>query len=408
MQWRMENCPVCKRRSVVELIHSGVAIAEAARQCGMSRTKANKWLARYDEGGQEALEDRSRARSDPGRFEGPLAERLVELRLKYSWGPKKLLQYLSRKGERDLPAASTVGGLLSRRGLVQPRKRRRAHEPFQYAGPVPAEPNARWTMDFKGDFRLGDGALCLPFTLRDAASRKVLSIRAMTSTRAAPVQAELERTFGEHGLPEELQSDNGPPFASSGLCCLSKLSVWLLKLGVVPVLSRPGKPQDNGGHERMHRDLKAETTRPPALDACAQQRKFDAFRRRFNEERPHEALDGDVPEEHWVPSPRSFPRQVPQPEYPAWWETRRVCPSDGTFSWRNQPIDLSEALSGERIALEPVDDGLWRIHFHEFAVGLFDETGSRPIVTSLPRVSGRLPAVPRPPAIPRPGLQVGL
>jgi hypothetical protein len=245
-------------------------------------------------------------------------------------------------------------------------------------------------MDFKGDFRLGNGTRCLPFTLRDAASRKILSVRAMPSTHAEPVKADLERTFREYGLPEELQSDNGSPFAGQGLSCLSRLSVWFLKLGVVPVLSRPGKPQDNGGHERMHRDLKAETTRPPGHDAIAQQRKFNAFIRCFNEERPHEALGGDVPDEHWEQSSRSFPASVKAPEYPAWWETRRVCPSDGTFSWRDEAISLTKALGGEQVGLEPIDDGLWRIHFYGFAVGLFDERLSTPSVTSLPRDAGRL------------------
>jgi putative transposase len=361
MARHMETCQVCRRQQVVELVHSGVEIAEAARLCGMSRAKVYKWLARFDEGGDPALEDRSRARRDPGRFEGPVAERLVELRLKYGWGPKKLLKCLAREGAEDLPAPSTVGALLARHGLVRHRQRRQTHVPYCHAGPAPSEPNARWTMDFKGGFRLGNGAKCLPFTLRDAASRKILSIRAMPSVRTDPVRTELEDVFRECGLPEELQSDNGPPFASTGLSCLSKLSVWLLKLGVVPLLSRPGKPQDNGGHERMHRDLKAETTRPPGSDASAQQRKFDAFRRRFNKERPHEALGGGVPDQHWTQSPRRFPEHLPEPEYPAWWEVRRVCPSDGAISWHDEMVGLSQALGGERVGFEPFDEGLWRI-----------------------------------------------
>lgn len=390
---------MCRRKGLVELVHSGVGLAEAARTCGMSRNKAYKWLARFDEGGEAALEDRSRARKDIPRFEGPLAERVLDTRRRLRWGARKLRDHLRNSGIEDVPARSTIENLLKRHGLVQPRQRRQTHVPFRYAGPVPTEPNARWTMDFKGDFRLGNGTKCLPFTLRDAASRKILSIRVVPSTHTDPTKAELEHVFRDCGLPKELQSDNGPPFASSGLSSLSKLSVWLLKLGVVPVFSRPGKPQDNGGHERMHRDLKAETTRPPGYDAIAQQTKFNAFRSCFNAERPHEALSGDVPDQHWEPSPRSFPTGVAAPEYPGWWETRRVCQSDGHFSWRDEMISLTVALGGEQIGLEPVDDGLWRIHFYSFAIGLFDERPTRPVVFSIPRDGGR-PAGKPPGAIP--------
>jgi len=368
---------------VVELVHSGIAIAEAARVCGISRAKAYKWLSRFDEGGDSALADRSRARANPGRLEGPIAEQLVALRVRFGWGPRKLLDYLARHGGKELPAPSTVGALLARRGLVQSRARRQMHEPYRHAGPVPTAPNARWTMDFKGDFRLGNGTRCLPFTLRDAASRKILSIQARGSYSTEPVKDELRGVFRKCGLPDELQSDNGPPFATTGLSRLSRLSVWLLKLGVVPVLSRPGKPQDNGGHERMHRDLKAETTRPPGYDVAAQQRKFDAFRHCFNTERPHEALGGDLPDEHWEPSARNFPEQLPVPEYPAWWETRSIYPSDGSMTWRNDSVFVSKALAGERIGLEPIDDGIWRLHFCQFAIALLDERGAYPKVAGL-------------------------
>lgn len=349
----------------------------------MSRAKAYKWLDRYDEGGKAALEDRSRARHDLGRFEGPIAERLIELRVKYNWGPRKLLHYLEREGVKDLPARSTVEALLERNGLVRHRPRRTSHVPYRYAGPVPTKPNARWTIDFKGDFRLGNRAKCYPLTVRDAASRKVLSIHALPSVRGEPVQAELERVFREYGLPDELQSDNGTPFSSTGLSGLSKLSVWFLKLGVVPVLSRPGKPQDNGGHERMHRDLKASTTRPPGQDMREQQRKFDAFLEHFNRVRPHEALGGDVPDEHWDRSSRKLPKALRAPDYPGWWEVRRVCPSGGAITWHNQPVFVSKALAGEEVALEPVEDGLWRIQFWGFVVGLLDERTPQPTVKSL-------------------------
>lgn len=388
----MEKCSVCKRLMLVRMVEEGVGVAEAARTSGISRAKAYKWLARYEEGGEEALRDRSRARRNTGRFEGALADGFLELRRKHqTWGPRKLVDWYERNTSEELPAASTVGELLKRNGLVRSRTRAPSHHPFRYAGPAPTVANARWTMDFKGQFRMGNGKLCYPFTLRDAASRKLLSIKALPTTQSAPVQAELERCFREAGLPDEIQSDGGTPFATKGLACLSKLSVWFLKLGIVPVLSRPAKPQDNGAHERMHRDLKAETTRPPAFSMNAQQRRFDEFLQVFNQQRPHEALDGDVPDEHWRPSLRAFPEQLPLPEYPGWWEVRRVNARANTITWRSVDVKVNDALGGEDIAFEPIDDGLYRVHFFRFPIGLLDERGKRPKLWSLSRERGRLP-----------------
>lgn len=388
----MEICSVCKRRHLIELVYErGVGKAEAARQSGMSRPKAYKWLARFAEGGLDALQDASRARPNPGRFEGELAEAFVVLRRENpTWGPRKLIDCFERNTDMELPAASTVGELLKRRELIPERTRRARYEPFRYAGPAPTEPNRRWTMDFKGHFALRDGMRCHPFTLRDAASRKLFAIKALPSTHSGPVQAELIRCFRKYGLPDEAQSDGGAPFATGGLACLSVLSVLLLKLDVVPVLSRPAKPQDNGGHERMHRDLKAETTRPPGRTMLGQQRMFDRFLRGFNEERPHEALKGEVPDDHWRPSVRPFPERILEPEYPNWWDVRRVNRAANTISWSGKEVKVNDALGGETIAFEPFADGLYRVHFYRFTIGLFDVRGERPKLISLPREAGRL------------------
>lgn len=388
----METCSVCKRRLLIELVNEhNINKAEAARQCGMARGKAYKWLARFAAGGLDALDDLSRARRETGRFEGELAEAFVELRREHpTWGPRKLIACFERNTDADLPSASTVGELLKRRGLVAERVRRPRHQAFRYAGPTPTEPNKRWTMDFKGHFALLDGTRCHPFTLRDAASRKLLAIKALPSTHSAPVQKELIRCLREYGMPEEVQSDGGAPFASTGLACLSAISVQLMKLGIVPVLSRPAKPQDNGGHERSHKDLKVETTMPPARLMPGQQRKFDRFRHIFNEERPHEALDGDVPDDRWSPSPRCYPTSIAPPEYPAWWEVRRVNRAAHTISWHDKAVKVNDALDGEDIAFEPFDDGLFRVHFYDFTIGLFDVRGEKPKFQSLPRDAGRL------------------
>ena len=306
-------------------------------------------------------------------------------------GPRKLVQWLEKNTSLKAPAPSTVGELLKRRGLVVKRRERISkHPPFRLVGPAPTTPNARWTEDFKGQFRLRDGTMCFPFTLRDAASRKVLAIHALPSTHGAPVRALMERCMREFGLPEEIQSDGGAPFATRGLAQLSRLSVWLLKLGVVPVLSRPGKPQDNGAHERMHRDLKAETTRPPAMTMRGQQRLFDRFVDIYNNERPHQSLDGDCPEEHWLRSPREFPRRIVAPEYPAWWQVRKVNGRSFTISWRDHSVKVNDALGGETLGFEPYDDGKYRVHFYDFVIGHFDERATCPRLSSVERHAGRL------------------
>jgi transposase InsO family protein len=363
------------RRKIVQLVGHGVSVAEVARITGFSRKTVYKWVARREEAGEDGLLDRSRAPHHFERFDDERAEWLLELRRRFPrWGPRKLLHYAARHRPQDeWPARSTVAALLKRHGLVDKRAPRPVfREPFLHAGPTPTEPNDRWTMDFKGDFRLGDGTIVKPFTLRDAASRKILDLRVTSAIRAELVKDRLEKAFHEFGMPKEIQSDNGQPFASNGLAQLTALSAWLLRHDVQPVLSRPGKPQDNGAHERMHRDYKAETTRPPAANARAQQARSNRWLRHFNEERPHEALDGAVPEERWKPSPRRYERRVGPPEYPRWWETRSV-ELTGHFSWRSQAVRCGKGLRHQVLGFKPVDDGIWHIHLGNFAIGIFDE-----------------------------------
>jgi transposase InsO family protein len=379
MAWK-GKCPVGERRQMIELVRSGVPVVEAAEMFGVTRKTAHKWLRRAEAQGLGGLADRSRARHHVERFEGPAADAVVRLRRKHpTWGPRKLLQVLGRQQpELSLPAASTAGDLLKRAGLVSPRARRGTPgvPPYRLTETQPQRPNDRWTVDFKGEFRLLNGALCWPLTLRDAVSRKLLDIFGMPSTSGTTVLKRYERAFREYGLPLELHSDLGQPFSSHGLARLSWLSVYLLKLGIRPIFSRPGKPQDNGGHERMHRDLKAETVFPPAADPRAQQRRFDDFRTCFNEERPHDALKGRTPDSVWRPSSRSYPSKLKEPKYLPHWETRRVT-ENGQMIWKGEGIYVTSALAHETVGLEPVEDGVWRVHFAMLALGYFDERSIR-------------------------------
>jgi hypothetical protein len=234
-------------------------------------------------------------------------------------------------------------------------------------------PNQEWNADFKGEFWLGNHEYCFPFTMTDNSSRYLLIVRALKGTSGAGVRPCFEHAFREYGLPEAIRTDNGTPFAGWGLGRLSRLSVWFIRLGIRPVRGRPHHPQDNGRHERMHRTMKAETTRPPAYEARGQQKLFDDFQRIYNTERPHEALGQKPPCRFYHPSPRSYPRKLPEIEYPGHYEVRSVC-GGGNFTWRGQGVFISEALNGERIALREVDDGLWRVYFADQEIGVLDET----------------------------------
>lgn len=394
MAWK-GTCPVGERGQLVKLVRGGFYVGEVAAMFGVSRKTAHKWLGRADRLGEEGLRDLSRARHHIERFEGPAADALLALRRKHpSWGPRKLLDALKvQKPRLDWPAVSTAGELLKRAGLVSPRPRRapRGIAPYQVGDTQPTKPNDRWTVDFKGEFRLGDGTLCFPLTLRDAISRKVLDIHALPTIRGIDVRQRYEWAFREYGMPVEMGSDTGKPFASPGLARLSSLNVYLLKLGIRPVFSRPGKPQDNGGHERMHRDLKAETTRPPAKNMKAQQRRFDAFQDCFNVERPHEALEGCTPDSCWTSSPRPYPSKIEEPQYPAHWETR-MASEQGRILWKSSSVAVTTALKHQRVGLEPIDDGVWRVHFAALAIGLFDERSSPHKVLGLrPNAAAQLP-----------------
>jgi hypothetical protein len=234
------------------------------------------------------------------------------------------------------------------------------------------QPNDSWSVDFKGQFRTGDGKYLYPLTVTDNHSRYLLACQGLPGTLLEPTRSVLTQVFREHGLPTRLRSDNGTPFAAYTLGRLSRLSVWLLKLGVTPELIEPGKPQQNGRHERMHRTLKDETLRPPAANARAQQRKFNAWRHEFNVERPHEAHDGLTPADLHVPSSRQMPSQLLAPQYPDRFEVRYVS-ANGGIRWRKHWVNVSTVLIGEYVGLEEVDDGQWDVYFGSYRLGTLQE-----------------------------------
>lgn len=375
MPWS-ESTPMSQRQEFVEDAARGLfGMRALCQRYGISRRVGYKWLARYEVEGVEGLADRSRRpQTSPTQLERELAALFVATRQAHpTWGARKLLAYLERRHRRQhWPAASTVAALLKREGLVRPRRRRPAlGHPGRPQTPMD-QPNAVWTADFKGHFKTGDGQYCYPLTIIDGYSRYLLACEALAHpTRAAtqPVFAELFRT---HGLPGRIRTDNGVPFATSALGRLSQLSVWWIKLGIVPELIEPAHPQQNGRHERLHRTLKAEATKPPAQTARGQQQRFRHFQTEFNEERPHEALGGDAPASWYHRSSRRCPAVLQEPEYPSHYEVRYVS-RNGGVRWRNRWVNVSHVLAEEYVGLDEVADGIWSVYFGPVLLGRFSE-----------------------------------
>ncbi|HUS65789.1 MAG TPA: IS481 family transposase [Kofleriaceae bacterium] len=372
MPWR-ESSPMDERvRFVVEARLGRLNFAELCRLFGISRKTGYKWMERYEAEGPLGLRARSSApHTSPQRIEDQVAAELVSLRKAHpTWGPRKLLAILERAHpSRDWPAASTVGDLLKREGLVQRRQRRRHASPTTQPFADCVAPNDTWCIDFKGQFRVGNG-LCYPLTMTDAVSRYLLCCRGMDVTDGMRVRKTLERVFREHGLPRRMRSDNGSPFASTGRGGLSRLSVWWIRLGITPERIEPGEPQQNGRHERMHGTLKRDVARRGSMPA--QQRALDEFQLTYNTIRPHEALDMRTPAEVHAPSPRSYPRRLPELEYPDGYELRHVR-HNGQIRWKYRLVHLNRALAGEVVGLRPEDDGLWSVHFGPVLLGYTDE-----------------------------------
>jgi len=354
---------------------SGWSMSEVCAAFGISRKSGYKWLQRYRDAGVDGLHERRRAPlHHPNATPAAMVEQLIAVRKKHRfWGPRKVVATLKRT-HPDIawPAPSTAGAILKRQGLVTPRRRRRGSVGVvNPALSTPTQPNHVWGVDYKGWFRLGNGQRCDPLTISDLFSRYVLACRRVPRLTAPCARPVFERAFGEYGLPDAIRSDNGSPFASAGLGGLSRLSVWWIKLGIALERIVPGRPDQNGCHERMHRTLKRETAMPPCANEAAQQRRFNRFRSVFNSERPHEALNDAVPAQWYHPSVRAYPRTIAEVEYPGHFEVRRVR-TTGEIKWQGAGVYLSEALVGEPVGLDAVSDRHWQISFGSMKLGLFD------------------------------------
>ena len=378
MPW-LETSPVEQRERFIDDHQRGLyTTTELCERYAISRKTGYKWLDRFDAAGRPGLKDGSRAPHHcPHAISDEIARLICDARRQHpSWGPEKLLDWLEpRHPDRDWPAVSTAGDLLARKGLVKKRRRRRH---YQHPGVVPVpttQPNDLWTADFKGHFRTGDGISCYPLTIADLPTRFLLACHGLLSTKGHGVRPVFDRLFREYGLPRAIRTDNGVPFATTGIHGLSQLNVWWLRLGIQHQRILPAHPQQNGAHERMHKTLKGEAIRPPRATLAAQQRKFNRFRHEYNEERPHQTLRGRTPASLYRPSPRTYTGGLPPIEYPGHFIVKRVT-NAGTIRFKKRLLFLANALKQHQVGLEEVDDGIWSLHFCHVLLGRIDERDS--------------------------------
>jgi transposase InsO family protein len=363
-----------ERLRFVARLLDGEAMTDVCRDFGISRKTGYKIYNRYKESGLAALSDRSRR---PVRYANQLPPQIESLivRLKQEkphWGARKIRELLLRRlaSHVRVPAKSTIHAVLDRHDLVGrlPKRRSRANGTPLSQG---AAPNDLWCADYKGEFQLGNRSWCYPLTVTDHASRFLLLCEAMETTREEVALTAFERLFAERGLPTAIRSDNGVPFASpNALFNLSKLSVWWLRLGIRIERIKPGHPQQNGRHERMHLTLKKETVRPPGSNSLQQQAKFDDFVHEFNGERPHEALEMKCPAEVYTPSTREY-RGLPEVSYP-FHDREIVVTACGRICLYRKKINISTVLAGQMLGVKEVDDGIWLVSFMDYDLGYID------------------------------------
>jgi putative transposase len=373
--WR-ETSPMNERlRFIADYQRELFSVSELCDRYRVSRKTGYKWIERYEAEGPRGLHDVSRRpHSCPHATSPAVVKALLEARHHHPhWGAKKLLAILAgRHPHSPWPARSTACDILRRHGLIEkPRRRPRVGHPGRPLTLMTA-PNVIWTADFKGQFRTRDGCYCYPLTVVDGFSRFLLGCQALHGPTHEASQPVFRRLFQEYGLPQILRTDNGVPFATSALGRLSRLSVWWIRLGIYPELIEPAHPEQNGRHERMHRTLKRETTRPPSGSLPAQQRRFAVFREEYNHDRPHEALDQRPPATAYQASSRTFPARLPPIEYPPHFEHRLVS-LNGGIRWNSRWVNVSHVLGQQYVGLEELDHGLWNVFFGPLHLGQLNE-----------------------------------
>src|ERR1043166_8531976 len=374
MPWKESNTLEQRNAFITEWLKGEHSVTELCRIFEISRKTAYKWLERFELAGRSGLADGSRAphHSPQAISEEKAAVIVGERQAHPTWGARKIVQSLMRKqAEEEWPAASSIGELLKREGLIQGRQLRRKTPPYMDPLRHAQAVNQVWCVDFKGWFRYGDGGRCDPFTASDAFSRDLLCCQATDKADGEHVRAVMESTFRKNGLPEAIRSDNGSPFASRAPGGLSRLSMWWIQLRIRHERIEPGCPEQNGRHERMHRTLKQETANPPKANRRLQQEAFAAFQREYNEQRPHEALDWKTPAQLYVPSTRPYPARLLELEYPQGAHLRRIS-QQGSLKWKCERTFLSEVLARQLVGLLETEEEFFEVYYGPLLIGWFD------------------------------------
>jgi transposase InsO family protein len=360
----------------------GNKMTKLCERYGISTKTGYKWINRFKEEGYFGLADRSRARhTQAHQTPERVVEQILELKLRNpDWGPVTIDSALYRSNpDFPWPAVSTIGEILKRHNLVKPRRKRPKVPPLTEPLAHAVEPNDVWSGDYKGQFQLGNGRWCYPLTISDNCSRVLIACQGLYGPQLKPTMVAYEQAFRDYGLPRRIRTDNGFPFAMTTLGGLTPLTVWMIRLGVLPERIDPGCPQQNGRHERMHRTLKAKTASPPKGNLSAQQRAFNRFREVFNEERTHQGLGrGICPMDVHRSSPRPYPERIPEMHYPDGYQVRKV-KCGGYTQFNGHTYYLSRQLLGEYVGLEPIGLDLWQLYFGELKLAVVDERLKRVI-----------------------------
>lgn len=377
MPWKQTSAMDQRVKFIADWLSQEYSKIELCRTYGISRPSADKWIKRYQEGGVEALAEHSRAaHRHPNETAEKVREMIIATKLSHqSWGPKKVLDYLGEKNPKlDWPADSTAGEILKRAGLVNRRVRRRHVAPYGEPFSDCHGPNQIWSADFKGDFLLGNGRRCYPLTLTDNFSRYLLMCQALGQHSYPVVRPWFERAFRQYGLPRAIRTDNGAPFASLALGGISELSKWWIKLGIRPERIKPGKPSQNGRHERMHRTLKHDV--PPQPTYRRQQHEFDLFVKQYNGQRSHEALGRKTPGSVYRSSPRRYPDKLPLVEYSPGMTVRRVR-HNGEIKWQGDLLYVAEVLAHEPVGLKQIGPEQWEVRYSFHLLGILDQQAKK-------------------------------
>lgn len=374
MPWR-ETCVMDERTKFIGRLLSGEKMAPLCREFGISRVTGHKIWNRYEQEGSRGLYNRSRsAHKHPNQTPFEIEQLIVRLkREKMNWGALKIRDLVrNRYSTVKLPSISTFQSILDRHDLVKKRRKRNRYRATASYLSDPDKPNDLWCTDFKGEFVLQNKNYCFPLTLTDYASRFLLTCEALEGTSVAASMPVFEEAFHRYGLPLAIRSDNGAPFASGNSAWnLTRLSVWWIRLGIKLEHIKPGNPQQNGRHERMHRTLKMEATKPSRANLLQQQETFDEFQQEYNYERPHQALDMKRPGELYRNSPRPY-RGLPDVTYPGY-DKSLLISHCGRVCVKKIKVHISKALADQPVGLKQVDSGVWQVDFMDYTLGYFDE-----------------------------------